>query len=351
MNLRTYKRNLKLVAENPRLVPRIIKNYYRVLTSKERFLKIILAATYDCQLKCKHCYAADYKVSRREIMNLNDYKKLIEEANNLGVVYFNICGGEPLLNPHICEIVSMIRSKGMIANVSTNGFFADENMIKKLRAAGLSFITFGILSYDEKEHDSFAGVKGAYKKAMNGVILAKKCGMTVAMTFPLTPEVIKSEGFIQLMKFTTKINVCLDVTLPSKMGGWKDKDIIMEKEDLNLISKIIRPYFVNVTDQIRYFNFLSKNIQHICLAGEEKLYVTPYGDVTPCPVIQISFGNIKKEPLGLIARRIQKSSLLKNGKKYGPFCQSQLMRKEIIDPINRCRLPVFYKKTLNMKNM
>ncbi len=40
-----------------------------------------------------------------------------------------------------------------------------------------------------------------------------------------------------------------------------------------------------------------------CPAGMEKIYITPYGDVIPCPFIHIGFGNIlaARPSLGLAA--------------------------------------------------
>lgn len=40
-----------------------------------------------------------------------------------------------------------------------------------------------------------------------------------------------------------------------------------------------------------------------CGALKEILYLTPYGDVLPCPFMHISFGNAKDEPIDVIRGR------------------------------------------------
>ncbi|MCZ7584489.1 MAG: SPASM domain-containing protein [Deltaproteobacteria bacterium] len=41
-----------------------------------------------------------------------------------------------------------------------------------------------------------------------------------------------------------------------------------------------------------------------CPAGSEKIYVTPYGDVFPCAIIQTGFGNLLDEPIEEIWKRM-----------------------------------------------
>jgi len=41
-----------------------------------------------------------------------------------------------------------------------------------------------------------------------------------------------------------------------------------------------------------------------CPAGTEKIYITAYGDVTPCDLIHDVYGNALKEPLELIWKRM-----------------------------------------------
>jgi MoaA/NifB/PqqE/SkfB family radical SAM enzyme len=40
-----------------------------------------------------------------------------------------------------------------------------------------------------------------------------------------------------------------------------------------------------------------------CGAVKEILYLTPYGDVLPCPFLHISFGNVLEEPVNVIRNR------------------------------------------------
>jgi MoaA/NifB/PqqE/SkfB family radical SAM enzyme len=45
--------------------------------------------------------------------------------------------------------------------------------------------------------------------------------------------------------------------------------------------------------------------QPLPLRGVEKVYITPYGDVIPCPFIHVSFGNVRETPLTAIVQRMR----------------------------------------------
>lgn len=68
-----------------------------------------------CNYDCIYCYAADF-IEKRDLLSLNDYKKLVIEASKLGCVTLIITGArgkaEPLFSPKLLpltEAISKIR--------------------------------------------------------------------------------------------------------------------------------------------------------------------------------------------------------------------------------------------------
>ncbi len=56
---------------------------------------------------------------------------------------------------------------------------------------------------------------------------------------------------------------------------------------------------------------LLKHLTQGCGAAIEKLYVTPFGDVIPCPYMHISFGNVREASLGAIREKMLANHYLK----------------------------------------
>ena len=53
----------------------------------------------------------------------------------------------------------------------------------------------------------------------------------------------------------------------------------------------------------RHHNLYNFRGRQGCPAGIEKIYITAYGDVTPCDLIHEPFGNVLEEPLETIWKR------------------------------------------------
>jgi len=100
-----------------------------------------LEPTTKCNLACEGCY--------RE--NVNEHKSLQEVRKDLDA--FNrwrtydsvsIAGGDPLLHPNIVDIVRMVKADGHKPIVNTNGVALTKELLKELKAAGLTGLTFHV---------------------------------------------------------------------------------------------------------------------------------------------------------------------------------------------------------------
>ncbi len=55
---------------------------------------LIIYITHGCNLRCKHCWISAGKQLDNEI-SLDDIKRTLKEAYNIGLESVNITGGEP----------------------------------------------------------------------------------------------------------------------------------------------------------------------------------------------------------------------------------------------------------------
>jgi MoaA/NifB/PqqE/SkfB family radical SAM enzyme len=62
----------------------------------------------------------------------------------LGTSIITISGGEPMLHPHLDEIIAQIRRRGAIATLITNGYFLTAERIRGLNRAGLDYLQISI---------------------------------------------------------------------------------------------------------------------------------------------------------------------------------------------------------------
>ncbi len=112
-----------------------------------------------CDLACPHCYR-QFIATPDKIMSRKLAFKIIDQASELNVpsMKFN-WRGEPLLNPHLSEIIDYAKKRGVLETIiNTNATKLDTDMAKKIINSGLDLM---IYSFD-------GGTKKSYEKMRPG---------------------------------------------------------------------------------------------------------------------------------------------------------------------------------------
>lgn len=97
---------------------------------------IQLGLSDACNYRCVMCnlfspFSSEQKhiLKSNVIMDFNTAQKLIKDLAGMGTKKINICGyGESLLFPRIVDIVKLIKSLGMKAYITTNGYLLDQKL-------------------------------------------------------------------------------------------------------------------------------------------------------------------------------------------------------------------------------
>jgi radical S-adenosyl methionine domain-containing protein 2 len=71
-------------------------------------------------MACRFCFAK-YRTKRSEYLCVEDAKSAIEQAASLGIKKINFAGGEPLLYPHLSELIAHTATQGVTTSIVTNG--------------------------------------------------------------------------------------------------------------------------------------------------------------------------------------------------------------------------------------
>lgn len=102
-------------------------NRIKAILNGERTYPITIAihATNRCNCKCRYC---NYTRIRDEAtLSLDDWMTILPRLKAMNVKGINITGGgEPLLSPHIREVVECAKSLGFSLGLITNGILLDE---------------------------------------------------------------------------------------------------------------------------------------------------------------------------------------------------------------------------------
>ncbi|MBO0858729.1 MAG: radical SAM protein [Chloracidobacterium sp.] len=131
-NFRSSK--LKRIARETKLVTK------GLATTKHPILAHVIPMR-RCNLSCGYCNEYD-KVS--EPVPLEVMRQRLDRLASFGTSIITVSGGEPMLHPQIYEIISHIRSRGMMAGLISNGYYMSRDSIKRLNHAGLEYLQISI---------------------------------------------------------------------------------------------------------------------------------------------------------------------------------------------------------------
>ena len=111
------------------------------------FKKVYIEITNNCNLDCSFCI----KNKREKLfIDINDFKTILNKLKGYTTyLYFHIMG-EPLLHPHINELINIASAEFNI-NITTNGYFIDKIINNK----NIRQINISLHSFDSKYLNGF----------------------------------------------------------------------------------------------------------------------------------------------------------------------------------------------------
>ena len=93
---------------------------------------MLISPSMRCNYRCKGCYAASYE--RKDDMKPEVFDRVLQEAENIGMNFFVILGGEPFIYPELLDTIK--KHNKSFFQIYTNGSFIDKAMAKRLVELG-----------------------------------------------------------------------------------------------------------------------------------------------------------------------------------------------------------------------
>ena len=200
---------------------------------------VVWNMTQRCNLKCVHCYAHALDEQGTDPIFTNQAKVMIDDLAQFGAPVMLFSGGEPLVRKDLPELAKYATSKGMRAVISTNGTLIDRNMAKILKDVGLSYVGVS-LDGGEEVHDAFRGVKGAYRKALEGLDYCREEGIKVGLRFTINKRnAVEVPKIFELMKERDIPRVCFYHLVYSGRGSELIKEDLSHQETRAMVDLIM----------------------------------------------------------------------------------------------------------------
>ncbi len=286
-----------------------------------------------CNLKCTHCYLPAGFVDTNELengnLNLSDIQhshghsrdaelsqsqcfRVIDEIAEINPhILLILTGGEPLLRPDILEISKYASDTGFLVVMGTNGVLLNDEVVEQMQQHGVTGAGISLDSIQPANHDRFRGMEGAWKATMNGVEALKRAQLDFLVQTSVTqwnydeiPEIVeyayqlgaKVLNLYFLVR-TGRGKTVMDITPEQYEKAFETFfELQAAYAGKMLIAAKCAPHYKRVIyEQQSDSAFLQGYPSGTCPCGIYYCRITPEGDLTPCPYLPVSVGNLKEE--------------------------------------------------------
>ncbi len=259
---------------------------------------LIASITSKCNLHCTGCYSrcVHSTVDTEPVNQLTDaeWLRIFEEADDLGISFIVLIGGEPMLRRDVIEAAG--KKKNILFPIFTNGTMIDEaymDLFDKSR----NLIPFMSIEGKEKSTDAIRG-DGIYDHLIRNMEELHARGLVYGVSVTVTTENIKevtSVAFLDdLGKRGCKAVVFVEY-VPAASGS---EDLAPGEDERELLKNEI----ARIRRQRQEMMFLSfpgdeKSSGGCIAAGRGFFHINSHGGAEPCPFSPYSDINIRNSSL------------------------------------------------------
>ncbi|WP_035172059.1 radical SAM protein [Caldanaerobius polysaccharolyticus] len=282
---------------------------------------ILIDPTEICNLRCKGCWAGKYEVNT---MPFELFDRILNEAEELGINFIVLSGGEPTAYPYLFDIAS--KHKNTAFMMYTNGTLIDDKMVKKFLATGNISPAISLEGW-EKDTDERRG-KGVFQRVMRAMDLLKANGIPFGYSITVTSKNYRelfSDEFVQFMIDKGALYGWSFHYIP--VGRQPDYSAMVTPEQRGWLAE--RVLEIRSKYPIMLFDFWNDGeLTNGCIAGgRQYFHITANANVEPCAFAHVYCGNLKDKSL----KEILGNKVFKAYQKYQPISKNFLRPCPIID--------------------
>ena len=266
--------------------------------------------TNACNLSCIYCYRDAGERALRELTT-EEGKKLLRDIKLSGAKMVVLTGGEPLLREDIFELAKYGSSLGLIMLLATNGTLISRDIALRVKESGIKIVSVNLNGSKPEIHDGITKVKGSFKRTLNGIRYCIEEGVGVQANITVTK--LNYHDVLDLIKFVESLGVKFvhvfslipvgrgsdDVSIPPSSFAELLKKIYEYQNGSDLLIKpTCSPYYwaYIVERKPRFLETFLRRYPTGCTAGVSYIYISPIGDVYPCPYLPVKVGNVREKP-------------------------------------------------------
>ncbi len=244
------------------------------------------AITNVCNAKCGFCgFAVDrFDPKQRKSVTLEETKDVVDIAVRNHIGYMLFVGGEPLVHPHLVDMIRYTAEAGIAPMVCSNGSLFTEQKIDALCDNGLSSMVLSIDSHDMGVHEKNRGLPDVCLKIKKANAHFKRRGIQVTASvtvskliedYALLPDFLKSLGF-ENVTFSYPLQTLGSSYLSfsdSKLVSYTNEELITVFDHLKALKKDFHVFNPSASMDDMQSHLRGEKERFGCLGGHKYFYL------------------------------------------------------------------------------
>ena len=275
-------------------------DYYDAIEDEGVVASVMFELTYNCSEKCIHCYNPgatrnDNEVSHRadrEELQLDDYKRIIDELDDAGLVKVCLSGGDPFSKPFAWNIIDYLYQKEIAIDIYTNGQRIVDD-VDRLASYYPRIVGVSIYSGIAQDHDAITRIPGSWKKSMSVVRRLSELAVPMNLKCCVMQPNLHSYYLVNDIAHTLGAVPQFELNITDSIDGDRcARQLRLTEEQLQVVLRdsnvpmYVGPEAPNYGGQSRQMDKVP------CGAGVTSFCITPEGNILPCCAFPLVLGNI-----------------------------------------------------------
>ncbi len=274
--------------------------------------------TRQCNLSCVHCRAsAEYGPYEGEFTT-EQCRRLIDNIASFSKPVVILTGGEPYLRDDIFDIAAYGDKKGLRMVLATNGTVVTDDIAKRTRESGIKRVSISLDGSDEKSHDDFRGVPGAFAGSLRGIEAFKRVGVEFQVNTTITR--LNHHQIQDILRLAISLGAAahhIFLLVPTgRARDMADQEITREDYEKTLhwfyeesftspiqLKATCAPHFYRIYHQrkkeMKDKSKMPQSPLHTmtrgCMGGSSFCFISHTGQVQPCGFLEIDCGRIREK--------------------------------------------------------
>jgi pyrroloquinoline quinone biosynthesis protein E len=139
--------------------------------------------THRCPLQCPYCSNPLQLEGASTELDTSAWRRVIDEAAELGVLQIHFSGGEPTARRDLVELVRHAAGRQLYSNLITSGVLLDARLMAALAEAGLDHVQLSFQDVETAGAERIGGLPGAQAKKLAAAALIRESGLALTLNF------------------------------------------------------------------------------------------------------------------------------------------------------------------------